>query len=111
MWFRQEMEDELRAVDDQHRQVLRVANLETQKHPYHIRRTKQYYEMKFKGEEEIDRLTNNINEFEQEVRNEKENYQNALEKLEQISAEVKFYLNVTHIAYDIGDIHTCNWFL
>ena len=103
MWFRQEMEDELRAVDDQHRQVLRVANLETQKHPYHIRRTKQYYEMKFKGEEEIDRLTNNINEFEQEVRNEKENYQNALEKLEQISAEVKFYLNVTNIG--------CNWFI
>lgn len=83
-----EIEERLKCIDEQHRTVLRVANHESQKHPYHIRKTKQFYELKMKGEEEIDRLSRTVNAKAYQVQTEKKNYHNAMKHLEQISAEI-----------------------
>ena len=82
------MDERLRVVDEDHRKVLRIANNESQKHPYHIRKTKNFYELKMKGEEEIDGLTRRVQDLEKEVQKEKDNYQNAMNNLEKISSEV-----------------------
>lgn len=86
--FRESLEQEINELDAEHRHSLIEARVQAKKHPFNIRKTKNFFMIKWKGEDEIHSASVEIEQLTKMLVNQKENYTNAMRNLEAYSGKV-----------------------
>ena len=83
------MEQEINELDAEHRHNLIEARVQAKKHPFNIRKTKNFFMIKWKGEDDIHSASVEIEELSRLLVTQKENYTNAMRNLEAYSGKVR----------------------
>ncbi|CAG5105167.1 Oidioi.mRNA.OKI2018_I69.chr1.g1895.t2.cds [Oikopleura dioica] len=85
---KESLEQEINELDAEHRHNLIEARVQAKKHPFNIRKTKNFFMIKWKGEDEIHSASVEIEELSRLLVTQKENYTNAMRNLEVYSGKV-----------------------
>ena len=71
-----------------HHQLLRLAEKESKAHPWNIRASRSYYEVKLNGEAEVIQISKRIDKLKSEIVVLKSSYRQAMVNLDAISTQV-----------------------
>ena len=83
------LEAKIHSLDGEQRSLLMEAAIQSKHYGKNIRQCKNYYELKLNCEKEVQGLRKRSEELEKSIRKEKNIYKLAMDKLENISSEVK----------------------
>jgi len=75
-------------IDLQHHQLLRLAEKESKAHPWNIRASRSYYEVKLNGEAEVIQISKRIDKLKSEIVVLKSSYRQAMVNLDAISTQI-----------------------
>ena len=75
-----------------HHQLLRLAEKESKAHPWNIRASRSYYEVKLNGEAEVIQISKRIDKLKSEIVVLKSSYRQAMVNLDAISTQVGFLI-------------------
>merc|ERR1712150_182531 len=78
---KESLEQEIKELDEEHRHNLLEARVQAKKHPFNIRKTKNFFMIKWKGEDEIHSASAEIEELTRLLVSQKETYTNAMRNL------------------------------